>query len=120
MLLLLGIRLYAASGGRFSRRMLVGEPELSPASEQRLVTGGIRARVRHPVYAAHLCEMLAWSVGTGLAVCYALTAFAVLSGMLMIRQEDLELGRRFGEEFSEYRRRVPAVLPRLPSRMHSS
>ncbi len=34
-----------------------------------LVTEGIRARVRHPVYLAHLCEMLAWSVGTGLAVC---------------------------------------------------
>ena len=27
--------------------------------DQRLVTSGIRARVRHPVYLAHLCEMLA-------------------------------------------------------------
>jgi protein-S-isoprenylcysteine O-methyltransferase Ste14 len=77
------------------------------------VTSGIRARVRHPVYLAHLCEMLAWSVGTGLAVCYALTLFAMITGAVMIRAEDAELERRFGQEYREYRARVPAVLPRL-------
>ena len=40
--------------------------------------------VQHPVYLAHLCEMLAWSVGTGLAVCWGLTAFAVVTGAVMI------------------------------------
>ena len=55
--------------------------------------------------------MLAWSLGSGLAVCYGLTAFAVVTGAVMIRWEDKELEQRFGEAYREYRRQVPAVLP---------
>lgn len=76
------------------------------------MTSGIRARVRHPVYLAHLCEMLAWSLGTGLAVFYVLTAFAVLTGALMVRMEDRELESRFGEAFRHYKARVPSLLPK--------
>jgi protein-S-isoprenylcysteine O-methyltransferase Ste14 len=78
-----------------------------------LVTSGIRSRIRHPVYLGHLCEMLGWSIGTGLVVLYALTAFALITGAIMIRLEDAELQQRFGEEYRSYRQRVPAVLPRL-------
>jgi protein-S-isoprenylcysteine O-methyltransferase Ste14 len=105
-----GFWLYAQSSKNFSARQLGGLPKVIPGHrEQRLVTSGIRARVRHPVYLAHLCEMLGWSLGTGLAVCYGLTAFAVVTGSVMIRMEDAELEKRFGEEYTEYRKRVPAV-----------
>jgi protein-S-isoprenylcysteine O-methyltransferase Ste14 len=69
--------------------------------------------VRHPVYLAYLCEMFGLSLGTGLAVCWSLTAFAVLTGAVMIRMEDAELEKRFGDEYRAYRSSVPAVLPRL-------
>jgi protein-S-isoprenylcysteine O-methyltransferase Ste14 len=109
-----GFWLYSQSIKGFSVLQLGGIPEvLAGPHEQRLVTTGIRSRVRHPVYLAHLCEMLAWSVGAGLVVCYALTALALITGAVMIRMEDAELERRFGEEYLEYRRRVPALLPRL-------
>jgi protein-S-isoprenylcysteine O-methyltransferase Ste14 len=109
-----GLVLYRLAGAGFSFRQLVGLPEVSPAElEQRLVTTGIRARVRHPVYLGHLCEMLGWSLGTGLAVCWVLTLFAVLTGAAMIRMEDAELERRFGDRFRDYRGRVPAVFPRF-------
>jgi protein-S-isoprenylcysteine O-methyltransferase Ste14 len=109
-----GLRTYQLSGKYFSGAQLGGLPEVQPGHcEQRLVTAGIRQRVRHPVYLAHLCEMLAWSVGSGLVVCYGLTAFAVLTGAVMIRLEDKELEQRFGEEYREYRQKVPAILPRI-------
>jgi protein-S-isoprenylcysteine O-methyltransferase Ste14 len=57
--------------------------------------------------------MLAWSAGTGLAVCWLLTAFAVITGAVMIRMEDAELEKRFGDSYRGYRRSVPAVLPRV-------
>jgi protein-S-isoprenylcysteine O-methyltransferase Ste14 len=108
-----GVWLYLKSGADFSPRQLGGLPELRPDHpETRLVTTGIRSRIRHPVYLAHLCEMLAWSVGTGLGMCYVLTAFAIITGAIMIRKEDAELERRFGEPFRSYRRQVPAVIPR--------
>jgi len=108
-----GIMIYSSSGAHFSWRQLGGLPELRPGNDdQRLITTGIRSRVRHPIYLAHLCEMLAWSVGTGLAVCWLLTAFAIATGAVMIRMEDAELEKRFGAEFISYRRTVDAVFPK--------
>jgi protein-S-isoprenylcysteine O-methyltransferase Ste14 len=109
-----GLWIYSQSAKQFSGAQLGGLPEVLPTHrEQQLVTSGIRSRVRHPVYLAHLCETLAWSVATGLAVCYALTAFALVTGAIMIRLEDAELEQRFGNEYRAYREKVPAVLPRV-------
>jgi protein-S-isoprenylcysteine O-methyltransferase Ste14 len=108
-----GLWLYRQSAQGFTAKQLGGIPELHPHSnEQRLVTTGIRERIRHPVYLAHLCEMVAWSLGTGLAVCWGLTAFAVVTGAVMIRMEDDELEKRFGAEYATYKERVPAVWPK--------
>jgi len=46
-------------------------------------------------------------------VLYCLTAFAIATGALMIRMEEAELEQRFGEDYREYKRRVPAFFPRL-------
>jgi protein-S-isoprenylcysteine O-methyltransferase Ste14 len=114
LLLVCGLSLYSRSGKNFSAKQLSGLPELSGGNrEQRLATEGIRARVRHPVYLAHLCEMVAWSVGTGLAVCWGMTAFALITGAVMIRMEETELEKRFGDSYRAYRTRVPAIIPRL-------
>jgi protein-S-isoprenylcysteine O-methyltransferase Ste14 len=68
----------------------------------------------HELLICHrICEMLAWSVGTGLAVCWMLTAFALVTGAVMIKMEDKELETRFGEDYRLYRSTVPAVLPRI-------
>jgi len=112
-----GLLLYKLSHSEFSLTQLGGVPELLPNyREQRLVTTGIRAHVRHPVYAGHLCEMLAWSVGTGLVVCWALVAFAMMTGALMITVEDQELESRFGGAYRRYRSSVPAILPTTRSK----
>jgi|SRR5579863_4181684 len=114
LLFIAGVFIYSHSGAHFTLAQLGGLPEVRPDHrDHRLVTTGIRSRVRHPVYLAHLCEMIAWSLGTGLLVCWILTAFAVATGAVMIRLEDMELERRFGEEFAQYRSRVPAVFPRM-------
>jgi protein-S-isoprenylcysteine O-methyltransferase Ste14 len=110
----IGIFLYSRSGAHFSWTQLGGLPEVrANHSDDRLITTGIRARVRHPVYLAHLCEMLAWSIGTGLIVCWLLTAFAIATGAVMIRMEDAELEKRFGAAFTNYRANVGALLPRI-------
>jgi protein-S-isoprenylcysteine O-methyltransferase Ste14 len=113
----IGFYLYYRGRARFSFAQLIGRPEVEGEGfEQRLVTTGIRARVRHPVYLGHLCELIGWSLGTGLAVVYVLTGFAIITGAIMIRMEDDELERRFGEPFRQYRDSTPSVIPRLSSR----
>ena len=112
-----GLVLYRLSHSSFTLTQLGGLPEIQPGHrQQHLVTTGIRAHVRHPVYLGHLCEMLAWSLGTGLAVCWALTALAIVTGTVMVKMEDEELENRFGEEYRQYRSTVPAVLPLRPLR----
>jgi protein-S-isoprenylcysteine O-methyltransferase Ste14 len=111
---LLGFSIYRAAFQKFDRTKVSGLAELEPDRHpQHLITTGIRARVRHPIYLAHLCEIVAWFIGTGLVALYALAAFAMTTGALMIRMEDRELEARFGETFRAYRKRVPAVVPRV-------
>ena len=113
-LLIFGFWIYRKAGLNFSKDQLYGLSELTAEhSEQRLVTTGIRARIRHPVYLGHLCEMLAWTVGSGLLVCYALTVLAMVTGAFMIRREDAELQNRFGDSYRDYRDSVPALFPKL-------
>ena len=66
--------------------------------------------------------LLGWTVGSGLLVCYAMVGFSLVAGTVMITLEEHELEARFGEPYREYKRRVPAILPRFsdPAKPESS
>jgi protein-S-isoprenylcysteine O-methyltransferase Ste14 len=114
LLFVLGISTYRAAFRSFDRVQVSGLAELEPERHrQALITSGIRARVRHPIYLAHLCEILGWCIGTGLVPLYGLAAFAIATGAVMLRIEDRELETRFGDAYRSYKRGVPAVIPRL-------
>ncbi|HVZ60946.1 MAG TPA: isoprenylcysteine carboxylmethyltransferase family protein [Terriglobales bacterium] len=107
-----GIFLYSASRQDFSAAQLGGRPEIEARpGEQRLITSGIRQRVRHPIYLGHLLEMLGWTFASGTWATVILTAFAVVTGAWMIRMEEAELERRFGDSYRRYCQRVPAIFP---------
>jgi protein-S-isoprenylcysteine O-methyltransferase Ste14 len=109
-LFVFGIFMYRRIGRDFGSDKLMGRSEVYPEKyEQRLVTTGMHAQMRHPIYLAHLSMLTAWTVGSGLVVLYWLWLFAVLTGVMMIRTEDAELEKRFGDEFREYKKRVRAV-----------
>jgi protein-S-isoprenylcysteine O-methyltransferase Ste14 len=76
------------------------------------VTTGLHARVRHPIYLAHLCMLLGFTIGSGLSVDYALLGFTLIAGAVMIALEERELERRFGEEWREYKSRSGAIFPK--------
>jgi protein-S-isoprenylcysteine O-methyltransferase Ste14 len=111
-LFLAGFSIYSAAFRRFDRAQVSGLAELEPdRHRQELVTSGIRSRVRHPIYLAHLCEIFGWCVGTGLVSLYVLAGFAVVTGRVMIAIEDRELAGRFGDAYHRYQKQVPAVIP---------
>jgi protein-S-isoprenylcysteine O-methyltransferase Ste14 len=113
----IGFSIYAAAFRCFERSQVSGLAELEPEEHRQvLVTSGIRAWVRHPIYLGHLCEILGWCVGTGLSALFALAAIAIATGAVMIRIEDRELEARFGDAYRAYRKAVPAVMPRLGGR----
>lgn len=78
----------------------------------KLITVGPYAYVRNPIYTG----MLGMLIATGLAMEHwiATIAAVVVFGVGMVirvRSEEKLLRVAFGEEFEEYARRVPAVLP---------
>lgn len=112
-LILAGILIYRGARENFSFDQVLGRSELQPEThEQRLHVAGIRGRVRHPYYLGHFCELLGWTLGTGLLVLWAMFVFALVTGAFMIRAEERELVARFGESYREYQQRVPAFLPK--------
>lgn len=83
---------------------------------QTLVTSGPFRYVRNPILVAvFLCLF-----GVGLVlhsfslVFLWLPAFFLLNAIELKYVEEPELGRRLGEDYESYRRRVPRFLPRLP------
>jgi protein-S-isoprenylcysteine O-methyltransferase Ste14 len=109
LLILFGIRMYTRI--RFGVHKLSGEAELRPGEHaQELVTTGLHARMRHPIYVAHLVNLAGWTIGSGLAVSFILLAgSALFTFPLMIWIEEHELEKRFGQSFREYKARVPLV-----------
>jgi protein-S-isoprenylcysteine O-methyltransferase Ste14 len=109
-LLFSGLRIYAASRG-FGSHKLSGEAELRPREHaQELVTTGLHARMRHPIYVAHLLNLAGWTLGSGLVVSFLLLAISLLfTYPLMVWLEEHELERRFGQNFREYKTRVPLL-----------
>lgn len=94
-------------------RVLVGLPELMPGNQPaQMAARGVYERVRHPRYAG---MMLAW---LGAVLLSGATRLAVLVGvfiglaLLVTEIEERELLRRLGEDYADYRRRVPRLIPR--------
>src|SRR5260221_91374 len=110
-MVLTAIWIYRGMRRYFAGDQLIGRPEVEAGREQRLVTTGMHGRVRHPIYLAHFLMLTAWAVGTGMVVIWGVWAFAIITGFFMIRAEDAELERRFGDNYREYKRQVPAIFP---------
>lgn len=106
-----GMRTYAGIRSKFGGHKLSGEAELRPEEHtQELVTTGLHARMRHPIYVAHLLNLAGWTIGSGLMVSFILLAVSTLATFpLMVWLEEQELEKRFGKSFRDYKARVPLV-----------
>jgi len=81
-------------------------------ADHQLIQSGAYRFVRHPIYASMLCMLLGTgSFLTPVPFLVAALVFFLIGLEIRVRIEDALLGSRFGEEFADYQRRVPAYLP---------
>ena len=80
--------------------------------ENRLARKGPYAVVRHPQYTGFFLVMFGEGVVHWPTV-FSLVAFpiVVIAYLLLARREEREMGRRFGDEYVEYQKRVPMFFP---------
>jgi len=94
--------------------VLAGVPELDPDGKGgTLMHEGLYAKVRHPRYVAITLGMLAWALITNYLAMYVLVPITALGLAAIVGLEERELARRFGNEYEEYRGRVPMFIPRF-------
>jgi protein-S-isoprenylcysteine O-methyltransferase Ste14 len=106
----LGVLLHA-----FARFVLEGRGTPAPiAPTERLVVGGLYRHVRNPMYLAVGATIVgqALVLVRPLLLSYAALFWLVVAGFVRIYEEPT-LNARYGAEYAEYRRAVPAWWPRL-------
>lgn len=97
----------ALSGVLAFRRARTTIHPLSPQASTQLVTSGVYARTRNPMYLGMALVLLAWSLWIAHAAGFAVTLlFVAFVTRFQIVPEERVLGERFGAAYAEYRRRV--------------
>lgn len=87
---------------------------------QKLLVVGPFKQCRNPMVFGTLMAYLGCSILTGsLLSAAAVILFAVLLVIYIKRIEEKELEERFGQEYLDYKRRTPFIIPRVPGRMHT-
>jgi protein-S-isoprenylcysteine O-methyltransferase Ste14 len=99
----------------FARFVVEGRGTPAPvAPTDRLVVGGLYRWVRNPMYVAVTATILGQALLLGQVVLlgYSVLFWAVVATFVRVYEEPT-LSEQFGKEYEEYRRAVPAWLPRL-------
>lgn len=98
---------------QLSIKTLFGLPELAPDRHPgKMLTEGAYARIRHPRYLEILVGFLGYALFCNYLAAYLVWAFLVAALAMIIPMEERELLHRYGPAYEDYRRRVPALLPR--------
>ena len=82
-------------------------------SQGKLVTTGIYKYVRHPQYIGFLLLTFGMLLEWPTIFTVLLWPALVVVYWRLAKEEDKEIEERFGEEFREYKRKVPGFIPRL-------
>jgi protein-S-isoprenylcysteine O-methyltransferase Ste14 len=115
----LGALLIAAGAGvllsAFARFVVEGIGTPAPmAPPEHLVVGGLYRHVRNPMYVAVAATIVGQAalLGRPALLLYALAFMAVVASFVYGYEQPV-LSERFGADYDQYRRNVPAWWPRL-------
>jgi protein-S-isoprenylcysteine O-methyltransferase Ste14 len=116
-LYLISARISVLTRRQLDNRTFAGVPEISPdESKGVLLQEGIYNVVRHPRYLAVVIGIAGFTMVVNYLGLYLLYLGSMAALLLVVIFEERELEDRFGKEYTEYRSRVPALLPRLGSK----
>jgi protein-S-isoprenylcysteine O-methyltransferase Ste14 len=87
--------------------------QIRPDVTRHLIHDGILGRMRHPRYTMFTLIAIGDVLLTGYPLVLASALLTAALFALVIRVEERELLAYFGEEYRQYRRSVPAFIPRI-------
>jgi protein-S-isoprenylcysteine O-methyltransferase Ste14 len=100
----LAVRILAGVGARRARRA------------GALVTSGVYGVTRNPVYLSLSLMVIGIALTSGTWLAWPWAGFSLVLFLRMAQLEAADLRRRFGDEYEQYARRVPFLIPLLRQR----
>ena len=93
---------------------LIGIPEVSSARQRngKLLKDGVYRAVRHPRYLSAGIGVVGNALVVNHVGMYVLILLLFPVGFVMLWFEERELANRFGDEYRQYQREVPQIIPR--------
>ncbi|HOH67410.1 MAG TPA: isoprenylcysteine carboxylmethyltransferase family protein, partial [bacterium] len=88
-------------------------PFASTGKEQKLVKTGIYAKVRHPIYLSGLILLLGFTLIAGNLYGLLFFILSLAAFVTRIKKEERELITKFGEEYKQYAKETPLLIPKL-------
>ncbi|HAG10859.1 MAG TPA: hypothetical protein DCK76_05650 [Desulfotomaculum sp.] len=87
-------------------------PFASTGKEQKLVKTGIYAKARHPIYLSGLFLSLGFTLIAGNLYGLLFFILSLVAIVIRIKKEERELIKRFGEEYKQYAKETPLLIPK--------
>lgn len=79
---------------------------------KRLVTEGVYAYVRHPQYSGVFLITVGFLLQWPTIITLVMWPILILAYYRLAMKEERDVEKQFGKEYSEYKKRVPAFIPR--------
>lgn len=83
------------------------------AQKEELVTEGVYSYVRHPQYSGIFLITIAFFIQWPSLTPLIMWPILIFAYYGLAKKEEKELEKQFGQEFLEYRKRIPAFIPRF-------
>jgi protein-S-isoprenylcysteine O-methyltransferase Ste14 len=92
--------------------MYSGWMKIYKAKGDKLVTDGIYSYVRHPQYGGLFLITVGFLIQWPSLITLVMWPLLIFAYFRLAKREERDLEKQFSEEFIEYRRKVPAFMPR--------
>lgn len=86
-----------------------------PSAKDRLITSRLYLLVRNPMYLGGIIGALGIALASASRFALYYTGIFAIVLFAVSRLEERDLAERFGQEFEDYRRKVPALMPTVAS-----
>ena len=112
MLATYGIFITRAAFRNYNTRAFLGLT--NPGKEnEKLITDGLQKHIRHPLYAGTILLFLGFFFYMPTMENLAVVVVSLLYVFIGIKIEEKKLAKTFGQEYENYKRNVPMLVPRF-------
>lgn len=80
---------------------------------EEIITSGIYSKLRHPQYLGAILSHIAASTLFSALFSMIATTFIIIYNYIISWKEEKELIKEFGEEYKQYKKKVPMFIPRF-------